>query len=118
MAVIPRALGYGRARPVRVWDAVAEVGGRIVEIHPRLRKGALIEENELLVRIDPTEYELAVSQVQADILSTRAQLSEMAVKEANTRLSCHRGGVPGPARGGGRAQVSAGAEAHPERVRL
>lgn len=87
VAVIPRALGYGRARPVRVWDAVAEVGGRIVEIHPRLRKGALIEENELLVRIDPTEYELAVSQVQADILSTRAQLSEMAVKEANTRAS-------------------------------
>jgi multidrug efflux pump subunit AcrA (membrane-fusion protein) len=84
---IPRALGYGRVRPVRVWEAVAEVNGRIVKIHPRLRKGALLGANELLVRVDPTEYELAVSQVQADILSTRAQLSEMAVKEANTRAS-------------------------------
>lgn len=85
--VIPRALGYGRVRPVRVWEAVAEVSGRIVYLHPRLRKGALLGEGELLVRIDPTEYELAVSQVHADILSTRAQLSEMAVKEANTRAS-------------------------------
>lgn len=87
VTVIPRALGYGRARPVRVWEAVAEVSGRIIEIHPRLLKGSLIGRDELLVRIDPTEYELAVSQVQADILSTRAQLAEMAVKEANTRAS-------------------------------
>ncbi|MEA3278653.1 MAG: efflux RND transporter periplasmic adaptor subunit [Pseudomonadota bacterium] len=87
VTLVPLALGYGRVRPVRVWDAVAEVSGRIVEINPRLRKGALLAEDELLVRIDPTEYELAVSQVQADILSAKAQLSEMAVKETNTRAS-------------------------------
>jgi len=84
---VPRALGYGRVQPERVWEAVAEVSGRIVEIHPRLRKGAMLAEDELLLRIDPTEYELAVSQVQADILSTRAQLSEMAIKETNSRAS-------------------------------
>lgn len=87
VTLVPLALGYGEVRPVRVWDAVAEVSGRIVEINPRLRKGALLAEDELLVRIDPTEYELAVSQVQADILSAKAQLSEMAVKEANTGAS-------------------------------
>ena len=85
--VVPRALGYGRAQPERVWEAVAEVSGRVLETHPRLRKGAMLAEDELLVRIDPTDYELAVSQVQADILSTRAQLSEMAVKEANSRAA-------------------------------
>ena len=84
---VPRALGYGRVTPERVWEAVAEVGGRIVETHPRLRKGAMLAEGELLVRIDPTEYELAVSRVQADILSTRAQLSEMGIKETNSRAS-------------------------------
>jgi RND family efflux transporter MFP subunit len=84
---IPRAFGYGRVQPERVWEGVAEVSGRIVEIHPRLRKGAMLQEGELLLRIDPTEYELAVSQVQADILSTRARLSEMAIREANSRAS-------------------------------
>lgn len=87
VTVVPRALGYGRARPVRVWEAVAEVTGRIVEIHPRLLKGALLAKDELLVRIDPSEYELAVAQARADILAARAQLAEMEVKETNTRAS-------------------------------
>ncbi|NBC14325.1 MAG: efflux RND transporter periplasmic adaptor subunit [Gammaproteobacteria bacterium] len=85
--VVPRATGYGRVRPERVWEAVAEVSGRVIETHPRLRKGALLPADTLLLRIDPTEYELRVSQVEADILSSRAQLSEMEAKEANIRTS-------------------------------
>ena len=84
---VPRALGYGRVQPERVWEAVAEVSGRIVEIHPRLRKGAMLAQDELLLRIDPTEYELEISRVQADILSIQAQLSEMGIKEVNNRAS-------------------------------
>jgi multidrug efflux pump subunit AcrA (membrane-fusion protein) len=84
---VPRALGYGRVEPERVWEGVAEVSGRVIETHPRLRRGALLPEETLLVRIDPTDYQLAVSQVQADILSTRAQLAEMAAKEANSRAA-------------------------------
>lgn len=85
--VVPRATGYGRVRPERVWEAVAEVNGRVIETHPRLRKGALLPADAVLLRIDPTEYELRLSQVEADILSTRAQLAEMAAKEANIRAS-------------------------------
>jgi multidrug efflux pump subunit AcrA (membrane-fusion protein) len=85
--VVPRATGYGRVRPERVWEAVAEVSGRIIETHPRLRRGALLPADTLLLRIDPTEYELRESQAQADILSTRAQLAEMAAREANIRAS-------------------------------
>jgi RND family efflux transporter MFP subunit len=84
---VPRALGYGRARPVRVWEGVAEISGRILELHPELKKGALLPAESLLLRIDPSEYELAVSRAQADILATQAQLAEMGVKESNTRAS-------------------------------
>jgi len=85
--LVPRALGYGRVRPVRVWDAVAEVNGRVVELNPRVRKGALLPQGEMVLRIDPTEYQLAASRAQADILSSQAQLAEMAVKEANYTAS-------------------------------
>jgi multidrug efflux pump subunit AcrA (membrane-fusion protein) len=85
--VVPRATGFGRVRPERVWEAVAEVNGRVIETHPRLRKGALLPADTLLLRIDPTEYELRLSQVEADILSTRAQLAEMTAKESNIRAS-------------------------------
>jgi multidrug efflux pump subunit AcrA (membrane-fusion protein) len=87
VTVVPRALGYGRVEPERVWEAVAQVSGRVVEAHPRLRKGALLQADTLLVRIDPADYVLAASQVEADILSTRAQLAEMAVREDNIRAS-------------------------------
>jgi len=87
VTVVPQALGYGRVRPERVWEAVAEVDGRVIETHPRLRRGALLARDALLLRIDPTEFELKVSQVQADILSARAQLAEMAAREANVRAS-------------------------------
>ena len=60
--LVPRAIGYGNVKPGRVWQAVAQVGGQIVEIHPQLKKGAIIGEGEVLLRIDPTSYRLAIAQ--------------------------------------------------------
>lgn len=85
--VIPRAIGYGTAEPGRVWKAVAEVKGRVVETHSVLKPGAMVKKGELLVRIDPAEYQLAVSQLNADIAQVNAQLEELTVKEANDRAS-------------------------------
>lgn len=41
-AVVPQAIGYGTAMPARVWEAVAEVSGKVMVIHPRLKRGALL----------------------------------------------------------------------------
>jgi len=78
--LVPMAEGYGPVHPARVWTAVAQVAGRIIEIHPKLRNGEILPEDELLVRIDPTDYELALSQAQA-------QLAELDVQEENSRAS-------------------------------
>ncbi len=32
--LIPRAIGFGVAEPERIWRAMAEVKGRVVEVHP------------------------------------------------------------------------------------
>ena len=56
----PRVLGYGTAQPVKVWEAVAEVQGDVIEVHPELRTGALIDAGTILLQIDRTEYELAL----------------------------------------------------------
>ena len=83
--LIPRAEGYGVAEPVQVWEAVAEVKGRVTATHPNLQPGQLIKKDSLLVRIDPTEYRLAVSRLEAAIAETRAKLAELDQNEANTR---------------------------------
>ncbi len=87
VTLVPRALGYGNVRPGMVWEAVAQVGGQIVETHPQLKKGAILGKGEVLLRIDPSTYELAIVQTEANIRSVEAQLMELRVKETNTRAS-------------------------------
>ena len=48
--------GYGELMPIREVHLSAEVSGRITELHPRLRSGEVIEQGELLFRIDDTDY--------------------------------------------------------------
>jgi membrane fusion protein, multidrug efflux system len=85
--VIPRALGYGAAEPGQVWNAVAEVRGRVVEVHPQLRPGAMVQADTVLLRIDAAEYQLALAEIEADIARIEAQREELAVREANDRQS-------------------------------
>ncbi|MCG8406593.1 MAG: HlyD family efflux transporter periplasmic adaptor subunit [Phycisphaerales bacterium] len=85
--VIPRAIGYGISQPARVWRAVAEVKGRIVEVHSELEPGSFLKKGERAARIDPEEYDLILSQLRAEIGELEAQLAELAAKEVNDRAS-------------------------------
>ena len=85
--VVPRALGYGSVMPGRVWEAVGEVSGTVIYRHPELEKGAVLQAGTELLRIDPTDYRLAVAQIEANIRSTEAQLAVLDVRAANTKRS-------------------------------
>ncbi len=87
VTVVPRALGYGNVEPGKTWEAIAEVNGKIVEIHPSLKRGGVMPPGQVLFRIDPTDYELAIAETETTIQSTQAQLAELEVKEANTKAS-------------------------------
>ncbi len=87
VTLIPRAVGYGNIMPGRVWQAVAEVAGKIAEIHPQLKKGAIIGKGEILLKIDPTDYLLAIAQAEADIRAASAQIEEKDAHRNNTQAS-------------------------------
>lgn len=76
----PIALGHGEVQPAQVWQAVAQVAGRIMETHPRLDNGELMQQGEVLLRIDPVDYELNLVQAQT-------QLAELEVQQQNTERS-------------------------------
>ncbi|MEE8535520.1 MAG: hypothetical protein V3S45_05695 [Kiloniellales bacterium] len=80
---VPRALGYGYVQPGRVWEAVAEVAGKIVFRHPDLERGRLMPAGTEILRIDPADYELAVQRLEAGRQSVEAQLAELAVRKSN-----------------------------------
>lgn len=71
----PWATGYGTAFPSRTWAAVTEVKGRIVETHPSLDSGQRVNVNELLLRIDDSDYQLRLNQRRADLNSMEANLA-------------------------------------------
>ena len=85
--VVPRVIGHGTAEPGEIWRAIAEVNGRVVSVNEQLEPGALIQANEELLRIDPTEYELKVAQLESDIDQANAQLAELDVRSANYQAS-------------------------------
>lgn len=85
MTIIPRVTGYGYVQPTETWEALPEVSGKIVEIHPELEKGAFIAKGELLARIDPQSYGLAESRGVASVLNVEARLKELAQQKVNTQ---------------------------------
>ena len=85
--MVPRALGYGSVTPGRIWEAVGEVSGTVIYRNPELEKGAVLRAGTELLRIDPTDYRLAVAQIEASIRSTEAQLAVLDVRAANTKRS-------------------------------
>jgi multidrug efflux system membrane fusion protein len=87
LTVAPNTRGHGTVQPSRTWEAVAQVKGKIVEKHPQLEKGAILPRGTLILRIDPTDYELAIAQAEADIQATQAQIQEQEARANNTRAS-------------------------------
>lgn len=79
----PRAIGYGTARPAQVWQAIAEVKGRVVELHPDLNPGVFVKKNELLVRIDKKDTDIAISRLKADVAKASSSISELNANKVN-----------------------------------
>jgi len=55
----------GTVQPLTQTILSAEVSGAIVSISPKFVAGGVFKENELLIRIDPTNYEVAMHQAKA-----------------------------------------------------
>lgn len=83
---VPRATGYGFAEPATLLEASAEVSGRIIYMNPDLKAGAFLPADTVLLRIDPTDYELALAEARADLAVARAQKieQELLLESANT----------------------------------
>lgn len=85
--LVSSASGFGRVEATREWSGVAEVDGRLTVYDNALQVGALVQEGDQLLEIDPRDYEIAVSQAQADVLRAQASLEEIKVNAANTAES-------------------------------
>src|SRR5690606_24741723 len=70
--------GSGWIRPHRSVDVQADIMGRIVELN--VAEGDVVKRGQILLRIDPTQYEAAVARA-------RAGVSEALAREAQARAN-------------------------------
>lgn len=67
----------GEARPRTEIDLVPEVGGKIVYVSPNFLEGGIIRKGETLIRIEDSDYKVAVIRAQANI----AQAEQILIRE-------------------------------------
>ena len=85
--MVPRIVGYGVVEAQRTWQAVAEVGGTVIEMNPELEIGRRIPKGTLLYRIDPETYELEKSRTEATVMGVQAQIEELKAREKSAKAS-------------------------------
>jgi len=79
-------------------DAVAEVAGKIVKLHPGFVVGGFFNQGEVLVAIDSRDYDVAIAQTQARIAEARRLLAaeEAQAEQAKTEWQALGEGQPSP----------------------
>ena len=73
--------GEGTVRPLRQIDLVPQVGGKVEYISPSLVNGGDFRQGSTLLRIDPVDYNLAVTLAKAMVKDAESRL-KLAMEEA------------------------------------
>ncbi|APX13463.1 efflux RND transporter periplasmic adaptor subunit [Tateyamaria omphalii] len=76
--------GYGRVEPVRTWEAISQVDGQIISTTEDLAVGGFVSEGQVIIEVDPRDYEIALARAEANLAIAETQLSELNAQEENT----------------------------------
>jgi len=80
------ASGFGSAVPAQTYSAVSNVKGHVVFRHDDLESGALLLKGTLMLEIDPSFYELALTEADAEIASVDAEVAQLNQEATNAAL--------------------------------
>jgi RND family efflux transporter MFP subunit len=93
--------GTGTVRPVREIQLTAQVGGRIVDVSDAFVSGGRFNAGETLARLDPSDYQNAVQQAEAQVTQAQFQLLQAreqagAARQDYERIRERTGEAPKP----------------------
>jgi RND family efflux transporter MFP subunit len=85
----------GAVEPRTETTLVAEVSGKIVSVSPNFIAGGFFREGEVLLQIDPSDYETALLRAQATLASRQAQYADQKARSEQALKDWHNLGRPG-----------------------
>ena len=68
-------ISQGVVAPREEIDLIAEVGGKVLKMHPALVSGGFFEANDILLTIDPRDYDYAIIAAKAKIAEAKRVLT-------------------------------------------
>jgi len=94
--VLLSVTSHGVLKPVLESTIAAEVSGIILETSPQLLGGSFVERGEILLQLDPTNYEVALAEAEAGLLSARTSLEQTRADAEQAVLDLKDVGVEEP----------------------
>ncbi len=67
---------FGRIEPRTQGQVIAQVSGQIIEVSPNFRDGGFFDEGDVLVKIDPRDYENQVYIAEAELANAKVAYEE------------------------------------------
>ena len=83
---------HGTVRPRMESDLVPQVSGPIVSVSPQLVSGGFFREGDMLLEVDPRDYEAALERAQASQVRARSE-HDRAAKVLERRIGLSERGV-------------------------
>lgn len=80
-----RAMAFGHVEPSVILKAKSEVSGKVIYVHPGLKKGGSLPKDEVVLRIEPTTFEITLDQSKAGLAGSQSSLAQLEAEEASTR---------------------------------
>ncbi|HGG04829.1 MAG TPA: HlyD family efflux transporter periplasmic adaptor subunit [Aliiroseovarius sp.] len=72
----PVLTAFGELRSERVLDLRSAAGGTVVELSPDFVEGGKVEAGQLLLRVDPTDFETALENARTDLAEAEAEQTD------------------------------------------
>ena len=85
-SVKPAIKGFGIVKPDILFEAKAEVSGKIVFLHPQLKDGAVFPEGTIVIRIEEDDFQSSLKQAKASTDFNLAKISEIKVNIQNAKV--------------------------------
>jgi RND family efflux transporter MFP subunit len=80
----------GTVQPRTETTVAAEVGGRVVDVAENFTAGGFFRAGENLISIDPSDYEAALLQAEADLASAQSRLADERARSEQARRDWQR----------------------------
>jgi RND family efflux transporter MFP subunit len=90
--VTPVLTAYGEVQSLRTLEVRAKTSGTLIELSENFEEGGMVEQGQILVRIDPADAQSALNLAESDLMDARAEVrdAERALEIAGDELAAAR----------------------------